>query len=464
LTVKKVLEILIVSLLLVLPAATVSAQGPTDCQPYTIQTGDWLSKIAQKYYGDPLAYDVIVLANNSDNDDDYTDIDNPDVIEPGWVLCIAGQEGEGEETMDMSGSVPIQGAPSPGLTGTTWLLTTLMEQPVPADPPVTVKFDNEGRLSGSSGCNTYSTGYETNPDAGSLTINPIIAATMMACPEPIMQQEQGYLVVLGTTATYLIDGDQLSLLDNTGIIVATFTAQMPVELAGSSWRVLSYNNGKQAVVSVIIGTEMTANFGTDGSLSGSAGCNNYTTTYQTELENITIGPAAATRMACGDPEGIMEQEAAYLTMLTTAAVYRIELNQLEMRTAEGSLAGKFELVETASDQPDETAQVTGTITYLQRSALPSDAVISVQLQDTSLADAPAVVMSEQIIPTEGQQVPFPFAVGYNPDEIQENRTYTLSVRIEDSSGKLLFINTQAYPVLTRGFPGSDIEVIVEPVG
>jgi putative lipoprotein len=139
---------------------------------------------------------------------------------------------------------------------------------------------------------------------------------------------------------------------------------------------------------------------------------------------------------------------------------------MEMRTADGALVGKFELIETLSTESEsmETAQVTGTVTYLQRSALPPDALIQVQVQDTSLADAPAVVMGEQIIPANGQQVPIPFAVGYDPAAIQEGHTYTLGVRIEDSSGKLLFINTQAYPVITRGAPTSDVEVVVEPVG
>jgi hypothetical protein len=39
--------------------------------------------------------------------------------------------------------------------------------------------------------------------------------------------------------------------------------------------VTGYNNGKQAVVSVVIGSELTADFKADGNLGGSAGCNSY---------------------------------------------------------------------------------------------------------------------------------------------------------------------------------------------
>lgn len=46
---------------------------------YTVQEGDWLSKIAGRAYGDIFAFDKIAKANN---------ISNPDVIEPGMVLKI----------------------------------------------------------------------------------------------------------------------------------------------------------------------------------------------------------------------------------------------------------------------------------------------------------------------------------------------------------------------------------------
>lgn len=46
---------------------------------YTVQEGDWLSKIATRAYGDMMAYERIAQANN---------IPNPDFIEPGMTLTI----------------------------------------------------------------------------------------------------------------------------------------------------------------------------------------------------------------------------------------------------------------------------------------------------------------------------------------------------------------------------------------
>ena len=58
--------------------------------------------------------------------------------------------------------------------------------------------------------------------------------------------------------------------------MATFVAQAS-GLADTAWDVISYNNGREAVVGLIPGTEISANFGADGELTGNAGCNEYFT-------------------------------------------------------------------------------------------------------------------------------------------------------------------------------------------
>ena len=112
----------------------------------------------------------------------------------------------------------------------------------------------------------------------------------------------------------------------------------------------------------------------------------------------------------------------------------------------------------------EEASVTGTVTYRQRIALPPEAVLTVRIEDVSKADAPAEVVGEQVIKTEGAQVPIPFAVPYDPSKIIENHRYSLRVRIEDGSGRLLFINDTNVPVITNGNPTEDIEVVAIPTG
>ena len=109
-----------------------------------------------------------------------------------------------------------------------------------------------------------------------------------------------------------------------------------------------------------------------------------------------------------------------------------------------------------------TARVTGTVTYLQRIALPPTAVIKVQLIDVSRADAPAVVLGEQIITAGGKQVPFAFEIPYDPAKIDPRFTYAVGARVEDG-GKLLFINDQRYAVITRGAP-THADMVLRAVG
>ncbi len=63
-------------------------------QEAVVQADDWLSKLADKFYGDVLAFPAILEATNQAHaaDDSYARIDNSDVIEPGWKLCIPSTE------------------------------------------------------------------------------------------------------------------------------------------------------------------------------------------------------------------------------------------------------------------------------------------------------------------------------------------------------------------------------------
>jgi len=110
----------------------------------------------------------------------------------------------------------------------------------------------------------------------------------------------------------------------------------------------------------------------------------------------------------------------------------------------------------------QSARVTGTVTYRERIALPPSAVVKVQLVDVSRADAPAVVLGEQLISAEGRQVPFAFEIAYDPKRIEDRFTYAVQARIE-VDGQLRFINDQRYPVLTRG-AGQHVDLLLRAVG
>lgn len=219
------------------------------------------------------------------------------------------------------------------LAGTAWVLATLDGQPPAPDTQITLSFDATD-LAGSDGCNHYRGSYQADGDTISIAEN--LMGTLMACPEPVMQQASAYQAALKGAATFRLDGQQLTLLDAAGAPLATFDAQS-TELAGTSWTVTGFNNGKQAVVSVLNGTTLSMEFA-DGQLGGSAGCNTFATTYEVSGDSLTVAPAAATRKLCPEPAGVMDQEAQFLQALATATAYRVEGDTLEICTADGALA------------------------------------------------------------------------------------------------------------------------------
>jgi heat shock protein HslJ len=224
------------------------------------------------------------------------------------------------------------------LTGKVWGLTELMGKAPVEGAGISAEFSSDGKVSGSAGCNRYSGTYTVS--GNTITIAPSIASTMMMCEDAIMQQESAYLKALPEAKTYEIKGDQLTLTGADKTSLVSYKAQSQ-DLSGSSWEPTGYNNGKQAVVSVLTGTTLTAEFGKDGILSGNSGCNTYTGSYKVTGNQITIGPLASTMMACSDPEGVMEQEAQYLAALQSAATYQIEGSVLQLRTKDDALAATF---------------------------------------------------------------------------------------------------------------------------
>jgi heat shock protein HslJ len=220
------------------------------------------------------------------------------------------------------------------LNHTGWVLAKLNNQAVMADSIITLNFE-DGNIAGTDGCNRYHTSYTLNADK--FNINKNIATTMMACPEPITQQASAYITALTEVASYKVDAQQLTLMNASGKTLASFTKQNR-ELGGTSWLVTGSNNGNLAVVSTLIDSKLTANFSTDGKLTGSAGCNNYTASYEVSGKNIKIGSVASTRKMCAKPDGVMEQEAQFLQALITASNYRFDGNRLELRTTDNALA------------------------------------------------------------------------------------------------------------------------------
>jgi len=91
---KKLFSLVVIVSLLAVFAPVVSAAPAAQGQEYIVTAGDWLSKIADKYLGNPLAWPAIMSATNTKNleDSTFAKITNADLIEPGWKLWVPSKE------------------------------------------------------------------------------------------------------------------------------------------------------------------------------------------------------------------------------------------------------------------------------------------------------------------------------------------------------------------------------------
>jgi putative lipoprotein len=117
---------------------------------------------------------------------------------------------------------------------------------------------------------------------------------------------------------------------------------------------------------------------------------------------------------------------------------------------------------TPPGAPSSFVDITGSVAYRARIALPPDAVLVIRVQDTSRADAPAFTLAEQRIELAGPQVPIPFKMTVDRDLLRKNARITVAARIQRGS-TLLFINDTSYPALIDGQP-RHVEMVLKQVG
>ena len=114
------------------------------------------------------------------------------------------------------------------LVGTTWNVTSYATDSGTVSPIVDtemwVAFETETGLAATAGCNHFSGTYMAND--GGLIVSEL-AQTDMACVEPegIMDQESAMGDVIDAFASYTIEGNQITILDQSGQTLLTAERQ-----------------------------------------------------------------------------------------------------------------------------------------------------------------------------------------------------------------------------------------------
>jgi heat shock protein HslJ len=117
-------------------------------------------------------------------------------------------------------------SPTPSLEGR-WDLVSYgpmaSEAKVLTDTQVFISFTNDGKISGSGGCNRYFGGWGFLEGTQDTIRIWRTGSTRMACKDAVMTQEYGYLEELSRVSSFAIEGKELRLYYNEGRGVLRFT-------------------------------------------------------------------------------------------------------------------------------------------------------------------------------------------------------------------------------------------------
>jgi heat shock protein HslJ len=317
---------------------------------------------------------------------------------------------------------------------------------IPHPGRYTIAFAENGSYTIRADCNTGNGGYTVEGDGIAFGLG---ALTKMGCDSNSLDGR--FLRSLKQVRDFSRDDESLVLRFGGGNGEMRFAAARSAGLEGTTWRVRGYNNGKQAVVSVLPGSSLDATFGAEGRVSGSAGCNRYFASFSVEGEALSLGPVGASRRACAEPEGVMQQEAAFLAALESVATWRVTGERLELLIAGGARA------------LDLVAAVAGTLSLPEGSSLPFDGTLTVQLLNVSLSNAPSVVIGEQIQSLARLAIPIRWVVSYDPADVDAAQRYAVIARVRDAEGRIVFSTNESVPVIHAPHPSVGVELVVDGV-
>ena len=108
---------------------------------------------------------------------------------------------------------------------------------------------------------------------------------------------------------------------------------------------------------------------------------------------------------------------------------------------------------TAPDMTTGTTVVNVTASYRERIMLPPGHVLTVNVEDVSLADTPAQVLAEASEPLTGGP-PYRVTLGFPTSQIDPRHTYAARAEIRDAAGALVFVTDTRHAILTHGAPAS----------
>ena len=226
------------------------------------------------------------------------------------------------------------------IDGATWILEEVDGQPLIDGNYATLTIDGS-YFGGFDGCNSFGGRHESGQPvvkrSGQISVPPF-AMTAAGCPTPeILDHADRYLEAMMQQATARVVDDRLHIVDPSGKVALVFVKQRPlagrpVELAGTSWRLLdedaTYGDGVTTLV-----------FLHPWAAVGTTACRDYQIGYTASNGSMRVpstGMAGSTEPCSGDAE---RRETRFVEDLGWANEYSLqqvdESEQMVVRTSRG---------------------------------------------------------------------------------------------------------------------------------
>lgn len=270
-------------------------------------------------------------------------------------------------------------------------------QPALEGHPITLSFDDQGRIGGASGCNSYGGEVRMNTTDTTFTVpGPLMSTEMYCFGEGVMEQEYAYHRIFEQNETIFYyevieeeeNGTELVLwsfrkdeTEGEFQLVAIFASLVPSErrLPGGhpgEQQPALMNTTDTEDIAIIVGTEWTATefavssstieihhvlhqdrpitigFESSAKIYGMAGCNTYISLRATvSADRLDVGDVATTRMMCPEDD-VMEQEREYVALLSERSFFYRVLTHTE---------GQDELVLSEVKSSEDGSEVEGQV-------------------------------------------------------------------------------------------------------
>lgn len=269
------------------------------------------------------------------------------------LLAACGEDDFGSDPAtatpepEPTATVPASPTPEPDPTATTspdetplvgseWILTQLNGSPALTETQINLEFRDDG-AGGYSGCNWY--GGHPEISGNSIRFGDISMTLRLCHPESLVEQEQRYHDLLRTVEHFEIVGTTLSMSDASGATTLVFERREvatvdPSLLIDTTWLLVEFNDGEAA------GPPGLLTFEDESSFTTRDGCYNYSGSYTTDGDKLSMPASEANAHACLQPLDVQTNPANLANAMGGVAWYRLDADasELELLHYDGSVA------------------------------------------------------------------------------------------------------------------------------